>query len=179
VAAADGLRRRAFALGAAAALALLSKLSALVFLPAAGLALLLCHVRSGRATRPPARSRLRSTRFAYATALLLVWSGYRFSVGPLATPADAPAARELMAVRPPDLIVSDIRMPVVSGTEFVAGLREDPALARIPVIYLTGLEENTELAVKTVGYPLLAKPLKAPELLKLVRTQLGEARAPR
>ena len=105
---------------------------------------------------------------------VLTRAGYEITMA-----ADAPAARELVAARRPDLIVSDIRMPVVSGTEFVAGLREDPALARIPVIYLTGLEENSELAVKTVGYPLLSKPLKAPELLKLVRSQLGEARAPR
>ncbi len=94
-------------------------------------------------------------------------AGYEVAVA-----ADAPAARELMAAQAPDLVVSDIRMPVVSGTEFVAGLREDPALARIPVIYLTGMEEDAELAVRTVGYPLLSKPLKTPELLKLVREHL-------
>jgi CheY-like chemotaxis protein len=63
-----------------------------------------------------------------------------------------------------------------SGVELVASLREDPALARIPVIYLTGLEENTELAVKTLGYPLLAKPLAGGELLELVAQQLPTAR---
>jgi hypothetical protein len=41
-----------------------------------------------------------SARFAYGTALILVWAGYRFSVGPLATAADAPAAREAAARTP-------------------------------------------------------------------------------
>ena len=40
------------------------------------------------------------------------------------------------------------------------------------MIYLTKLEENTELAVKTLGFPLLTKPLVAPELLALVKRQL-------
>ena len=86
----------------------------------------------------------------------------------------AAAARARLEERVPDLILADINMPEVSGVEFVAGLREDPALSKIPVIYLTGMEENTELAVQTVGYPLLAKPVKAPELLKLVRSQLRQ-----
>ena len=86
--------------------------------------------------------------------------------------ADAASARECIDAGLPDLVISDIHMPGVSGIDFVAGLREVPALSRIPVIYLTGLEEDTELAVKTVGYPLLSKPVKLPELLREVRAQL-------
>jgi two-component system, OmpR family, phosphate regulon response regulator PhoB len=84
----------------------------------------------------------------------------------------AQAARESIAAQRPDLIVADINLPEVSGIEFVARLRDDSASAAIPVIYLTALEENTELAVKTVGFPLLTKPLVAHELLALVRRQL-------
>jgi len=85
---------------------------------------------------------------------------------------DAFVARERLGERLPDLILVDINMPQVSGVELVAGLREDPALAAIPVIYLTALEENTELAVKTLGFPLLSKPVRARELLALVERQL-------
>lgn len=84
----------------------------------------------------------------------------------------AQAAGERMLERVPDLIVADINMPRVSGVEFVAGLKKDTALAAIPVIYLTALEENTELAVQTLGFPLLAKPVAAQELLALVARQL-------
>ena len=86
---------------------------------------------------------------------------------------DALAARERIVERAPDLIVADINMPEESGVEFVASLREDAAYSRIPVIYLTNLEENTELAVKTLGFPLLSKPLVAPELLAMVKRQLS------
>lgn len=88
----------------------------------------------------------------------------------------AAIARASLENAKPDLIIADINMPGTSGVELVASLREDPALARIPVIYLTGLEENTELAVKTLGYPLLAKPLAGGELLELVAQQLPTAR---
>jgi len=84
----------------------------------------------------------------------------------------AAAARRAIAERTPDLIIADINMPGTSGVEFVAGLREEPTLSRIPVVYLTGLETNTELVVQTLGYPLLSKPVNAPELLALVKRQL-------
>jgi len=84
----------------------------------------------------------------------------------------AKSARARIGERRPNLIVTDIDIPETSGVEFVAGLREDAALARIPVIYLTSLETNTELVVQTLGYPLLSKPLNAPELLALVKRQL-------
>ena len=84
-------------------------------------------------------------------------------------------ARELIDKRVPDLIITDILMPTVDGVEFVAGLREVPAFAKIPVIYLTSLESTTELAVRTLGYPLLAKPVSSADLLALVKRQLGRS----
>jgi hypothetical protein len=85
---------RSLALGITLALAVLSKLSALLFLPAALVAVALCRrgERRGRSARPgPVRTtRLRLT---YAAALLTVWAGYRFAVGPLVAPdAVRPAA---------------------------------------------------------------------------------------
>jgi DNA-binding response OmpR family regulator len=84
----------------------------------------------------------------------------------------AGSAREMMDKRKPDLIITDIRMPTVDGVEFVAGLREHPELAGIPVIYLTGMEANADLAVRTLGYPLLAKPVSQADLIALVKRQL-------
>lgn len=86
----------------------------------------------------------------------------------------AQAAREAIALERPDLIVADINLPEESGVQFVAALRED-AVAGIPVIYLTAAEQNTALAIKTVGFPLLAKPLVPRELLTLVQRQLPAA----
>lgn len=84
---------RGLGLGVAVAIAVLSKLSALLFLPAALLVLVLLHRRAsapaGQPPAPPAR-RLAAARAAYLSAIVVVWAGYRFSVGPLITEADIP-----------------------------------------------------------------------------------------
>ena len=84
---------RGLGLGAAMAITVLSKLSALLFLPATLLVLVLCHRRASRDAneRSPARgSRLTAMRAVYLSTLLVVWAGYRFSIGPLVTEADVP-----------------------------------------------------------------------------------------
>ena len=43
---------------------------------------------------------------------------------------------------PPALIVMDVRMPVMSGTEAVTALKEDPALRGIPVLFLSAFGEG-------------------------------------
>jgi hypothetical protein len=84
---------RSFALGLALALAVLSKFSALLFLPAAAVAMAVCRWGerndAGAARKAGRTARLRLT---YVVALLSVWGGYRFSVGPL--PGAARSAAE-------------------------------------------------------------------------------------
>lgn len=68
---------------------------------------------------------------------------------------------------PPDLILTDVNMPHMDGYEFVSALKSDPALASIPVIFLTSLDEferGRELGA--VGY--LTKPIRADKLLQVV-----------
>jgi hypothetical protein len=96
-------RGRSLALGLALGLALLSKLSALLFLPAAGLAIALCRRgQSAAHAGPPGPSRTTMLRLTYAAALLTIWAGYRFSVGPLIAPAvpAAPAPLDRLAHAP-------------------------------------------------------------------------------
>jgi CheY-like chemotaxis protein len=88
------------------------------------------------------------------------------------TAEDAVEAGHKVLERTPDLIITDISMPYMRGTEFVAALRGDGSLPKIPVIYLTALEEGPKLAYETLGYPLLPKPLDAEELLAAVARQL-------
>jgi len=81
---------------------------------------------------------------------------------------DAISAGYSVLRSPPDLIISDINMPHMDGFEFIAALKADPALPRIPVIFLTshdgGDERGKELGA--VGY--LIKPVRADKLLQLV-----------
>lgn len=48
-----------------------------------------------------------------------------------------PAALAGFAEERPDLVVLDISMPEMDGTEVLRRMRADPALARIPVVALT------------------------------------------
>ena len=76
-------------LGVAVALAVMSKFTAILFLCACGIAVLAlqrwCEGRrmSGARTRP--RRRLASAGLAALVACIVIWAGYRFSVGTLAT----------------------------------------------------------------------------------------------
>ena len=76
--------------------------------------------------------------------------------------------------RPPDLVITDIGMPVLSGLELLKQFRKTPALAAIPVIILSAYNETK---VRVAGLDLgaddfLAKPVNVDELLARVRRQL-------
>ncbi|MDH4324664.1 MAG: response regulator, partial [Betaproteobacteria bacterium] len=77
----------------------------------------------------------------------------------------------------PDLILLDVEMPGASGYEICQLLKEDPATARIPVIFLTGKTEPSEqlegLDVGAVDY--LTKPINAKLLLARVRIHIALA----
>ena len=45
----------------------------------------------------------------------------------------------------PDLIIMDVRMPVMSGTEAVNLIKEDPKLRDIKVIFLSNFGEEEEI----------------------------------
>jgi CheY-like chemotaxis protein len=81
---------------------------------------------------------------------------------------DAISAGYMVLRSPPDLIITDINMPHMDGFEFIAALKSDKSLPRIPVICLTSFEEGDlrgkELGV--VGY--VTKPVRADRLLSLV-----------
>jgi 4-amino-4-deoxy-L-arabinose transferase-like glycosyltransferase len=77
--------RRSALFGACTGLAILSKFSIFVFLPAAAVAALLCYLaaaRPGWRTLPGGIGRgFLPLIFAVAVALMVIWAGYRFSVG--------------------------------------------------------------------------------------------------
>ena len=81
-------------LGVAVGLAILSKLSALFFLPACGLAILAWRrVIAKDATQLPhadSAHRLTVVGLVTLSALLVIWAGYRFSLRPFTTVAERP-----------------------------------------------------------------------------------------
>jgi CheY-like chemotaxis protein len=93
----------------------------------------------------------------------LAAAGYEVLVAP-----DAIAAGYVVLKAPPDLIISDVTMPHMDGFEFVAALRSDTTLPRIPVIFLTSVEDGDSRGreLGAVGY--VTKPVRADRLLSLV-----------
>ena len=73
----------------------------------------------------------------------------------------------------PDLILCDVEMPNMDGFQFIAALREDKSLPKIPVIFLTSLEE-ADTRARELGATFLTKPVLADWLLTEVRRVLQE-----
>ncbi len=72
-------------------------------------------------------------------------------------------ARELA----PDVIVLDVMMPGLSGGQVAEQLREHPATARTPILFLTGMISKAEVEESggfIGGERFLAKPVGADEL---------------
>jgi len=91
------------------------------------------------------------------------------------TETDGLKALERMEEIAPDLVVLDIRMPKISGTELCVRLREDVRFAEIPVIILTSqLREDAEEAAMAAGATdFMTKPFSPTELLGKVDCYLN------
>ena len=79
---------------------------------------------------------------------------------------------------PPDLVLLDIMMPDMDGYEVLRRLRQRPATAAIPVIFLTALstieEEQLGLDLGAVDY--ITKPISPPVLMARVQSHLERSR---
>jgi chemosensory pili system protein ChpA (sensor histidine kinase/response regulator) len=101
----------------------------------------------------------------------LAAEGYRVVTASDGREGLAAAAREM-----PDLILSDVDMPVMDGGEMVSKLKASFRTSHIPVIFLTSLitkEENTQPTSGENWY--ISKMAKPTELLAAVRDRLALA----
>lgn len=75
----------------------------------------------------------------------------------------------------PDLIVLDLVMPLMNGAQFLAAVRDDPALREVPVVLMTAAMPTRDLPIPAAnGY--LEKPFQLEDLLEAVaRHARGEA----
>lgn len=81
---------------------------------------------------------------------------------------------ELLKQHKPDIVTCDISMPVMDGYQFLAAVKNDPALQHIPVIIITamGQEEETTKATELGADACLTKPFSSSRLLDLISSQL-------
>ncbi|MFH1578472.1 MAG: response regulator [Candidatus Omnitrophota bacterium] len=76
----------------------------------------------------------------------------------------------------PDLIILDIVMPDMEGSEIASILVRKDSTANIPIIFLTGIisrEEEETVESRTGRHYVLAKPATPKELLEMVSKALS------
>jgi CheY-like chemotaxis protein len=80
----------------------------------------------------------------------------------------------LLRERRPDLVLLDLMMPVLNGTEVMREMKADPLLSGVPVVLMTALPEavpaNEGLAYEAV----LQKPFTPERLFEVVRAGVGQ-----
>ncbi|HXK25582.1 MAG TPA: response regulator [Myxococcota bacterium] len=89
-------------------------------------------------------------------------------------------ALDLLRRSPPDLVVLDLMLPDVSGTEICRRMRSDPELAELPIIMLTAKADEVD---RVVGLELgaddyVTKPFSPRELTLRVRAVLRRRKPP-
>ncbi len=74
----------------------------------------------------------------------------------------------------PDLILLDVKMPVMDGFEALERLRATPGIARVPIMMLTGLGNDSDLvrAFDLGADDYMVKPFSPPELAARIRRLL-------
>lgn len=91
------------------------------------------------------------------------------------TAEDGEEAYELASEHRPDLIVTDLQMPYMSGIDLARKLNEHHELTRIPVILLSarGYVVEQESRALTNIRVVIEKPFSAREVVGLIREMLG------
>ena len=86
------------------------------------------------------------------------------------TAKNGKAAYELVLDRQPDIVITDIQMPVMDGYEATRQIRaiNDSALSRVPIIAMTAnaFEEDRKKAIKAGMNGHIAKPISSDVILE-------------
>ena len=95
--------------------------------------------------------------------MLLQLEGFKV----VAFPNGSEALHYMANSAPPCLVIFDIRMPVMDGTQFRSAMLHDPSLAKIPAVAVTAFEP---LATGNLAaLKVFRKPLDFDALLSTVR----------
>ena len=80
---------------------------------------------------------------------------------------------EKAQANPPDLVILDLMMPIMTGHEVLLALKQNSTTAEIPVMILTAAEPDERIrALQGGAESLMTKPFTEKELAKLVRESL-------
>jgi CheY-like chemotaxis protein len=112
--------------------------------------------------------------FRDGMADLLEMEGYAVAVA-----RDAIEAVRLVPEFRPEVILLDLRMPLLDGEGFLRGMSGVPATRRVPVVLISAKEDLRAVAARTGAAGFLQKPFEAPQLLALLAKILPAAATPK
>jgi CheY-like chemotaxis protein len=81
-------------------------------------------------------------------------------------------ARQAAIRERPDVIVSNVDMPLLNGFELIAALRQDEAASRIPIIIVSSNTDYARKARALGAAAFLGKPVSAEQLRSVVAAHL-------
>ena len=75
----------------------------------------------------------------------------------------------------PDIILTDINMPIMDGLKLVQRVRSDERLKDVPIVIITteGGAEDRARALALGANAYITKPIQAPQVIKQVKGLLG------
>jgi len=99
--------------------------------------------------------------------------GYRYRVA-----TSGRATFGAIAAARPDLVLLDISMPEMNGYEVCERLKADPETARIPILFLSALDEPFDKvrAFDVGAADYIGKPFQIPEVMARIEHQLARSR---
>ncbi|MHB1844537.1 MAG: response regulator, partial [Deltaproteobacteria bacterium] len=84
----------------------------------------------------------------------------------------AEALERIHSAAPPELVILDLALPKVNGAELIERIHEEPGIAQLPLIVLSGNPHAEAIARDLGADGVLQKPVTLDSLLGLVRLLL-------
>lgn len=100
----------------------------------------------------------------------------RFAGYEVVTAANGKEAVDLAPNEMPDMILMDVRMPIMTGYDACKQFKADPALKHIPVVFLSakGQESEIQAGLEAGAEEYLLKPFGPSELTESIRRILSK-----
>jgi CheY-like chemotaxis protein len=98
---------------------------------------------------------------------LLEEEGYRVQCA-----SDGAQALDLVADRRPDLVLTDLMMPIMNGFELCRRLKDNPVTSGIPIVVMSAV--GRQQAIECDADDFLGKPFELDALLDIVARHVGQ-----
>jgi CheY-like chemotaxis protein len=76
----------------------------------------------------------------------------------------------------PDIVFLDVVMPEIDGGDVAQQIRSDPALAHVPIVFLTAIVSAKEGGHEIGGFPFLAKPVSLDAVVQMIESECSAAK---